>query len=69
MMETPTLVIGFLHLVFIFLTYTLAKRKNRNVGGWTALAVALGFIPFLILLFIPVAEIDPAEVERRKNWQ
>ncbi|MCB9516609.1 MAG: hypothetical protein H6693_10475 [Candidatus Latescibacteria bacterium] len=69
MFQPVTFVILIAHIAIIILTYNMAKRKNRNLGGWTALSVAIGIVALVILVFLPTSAVDPDEIDWRKQWQ
>jgi len=45
--------IVFFTIVPIFVTYKIAKDKNRNAAGWTIAAIFFGWIATIIIAILP----------------
>ncbi len=46
-------VVSLFGIVFGLLGHRLAKKKHRNVLGWTVLCVLFNLWPFLVLYYLP----------------
>jgi hypothetical protein len=46
-------VVSLLGIVFGLLGHRLAKKRHRNVLGWTVLCVLFNLWPFLVLYYLP----------------
>lgn len=53
--------------LFTFVTYSIAKSKNRNEVVWAILGVLFGIFALIVVALLPKLEVDDTNTEIKIN--